>query len=72
VTTQPFAGQGLPEAVGVSTWKCRTSAWSSSATAGLADRVRPLPAIAADLTDALCRWRDDAPPGSRLGAGATS
>jgi two-component system, chemotaxis family, protein-glutamate methylesterase/glutaminase len=42
------------------------------ATAGLADRVRPLPAIAADLTDALCRWRDDAPPGSRLGAGATS
>jgi two-component system, chemotaxis family, protein-glutamate methylesterase/glutaminase len=42
------------------------------ARAGLADRVRPLPAIAADLTDALCRWRDQAPPGSRLGAGATS
>jgi two-component system, chemotaxis family, protein-glutamate methylesterase/glutaminase len=40
------------------------------ATAGLADRVRPLPAIAGDLTDALCRWRD-VPPGSRLGAGAT-
>ncbi len=42
------------------------------ATAGLADRVRPLPAIAADLTDALGRWRDDAPPGARLDAGAAS
>jgi two-component system, chemotaxis family, protein-glutamate methylesterase/glutaminase len=42
------------------------------AAAGLADRVRPLPAIADDLTDALWRWRDPAPPGSRLGAGAAS
>jgi two-component system chemotaxis response regulator CheB len=40
------------------------------AAAGLANRVRPLPAIAADLADALRRWRDTAPPGSRLGAGA--
>jgi two-component system, chemotaxis family, protein-glutamate methylesterase/glutaminase len=42
------------------------------ATAGLADRILPLPAIAADLTDALRRSRDGAPPGSRLDAGAAS
>ena len=42
------------------------------ATAGLADRVLPLPAIAADLTDAVWRSRAGAPPGSRLGAGASS
>ncbi|HEV8526573.1 MAG TPA: chemotaxis-specific protein-glutamate methyltransferase CheB [Actinomycetes bacterium] len=41
------------------------------ATAGLADRILPLPAIAADLTDALRRARDWAPPNSPLGAGAT-
>jgi two-component system chemotaxis response regulator CheB len=40
------------------------------ATAGLADRVLPLPAIAADLTEALWRARDDAPPSAHLGAGA--
>jgi two-component system chemotaxis response regulator CheB len=40
------------------------------ATAGLADRVLPLPRIAADLTDALWRARDGAPPGSRIDAGA--
>jgi two-component system chemotaxis response regulator CheB len=40
------------------------------AAAGLANRVRPLPAVAADLSDALRRWRAPAPPGSRLGAGA--
>jgi two-component system, chemotaxis family, protein-glutamate methylesterase/glutaminase len=40
------------------------------ATAGLADRVVPLPRIAADLTDALRRARDEAPPGSRIDAGA--
>jgi two-component system chemotaxis response regulator CheB len=42
------------------------------ATAGLANRVVPLPAIAADLTDALRRARDGAPPDARLGAGAAS
>jgi two-component system chemotaxis response regulator CheB len=42
------------------------------ATAGLADRIVPLPAIAADLVDALRRARDGAPPSSRLGAGAAS
>jgi two-component system chemotaxis response regulator CheB len=41
------------------------------ATAGLADRVLPLDRIAADLTDALWRARDGAPPGSRIDAGAT-
>jgi two-component system, chemotaxis family, protein-glutamate methylesterase/glutaminase len=41
------------------------------ATAGLADRILPLPAIAADLTDALRQARDWAPPNSPLGAGAT-
>jgi two-component system, chemotaxis family, protein-glutamate methylesterase/glutaminase len=40
------------------------------ATAGLADRVLPLPRIAADLTDALRRARDEAPPSSRIDAGA--
>jgi two-component system chemotaxis response regulator CheB len=40
------------------------------ATAGLADRVLPLALIAADLTDALWRARDGAPPGSRIDAGA--
>jgi two-component system chemotaxis response regulator CheB len=40
------------------------------ATAGLADRVLPLPRIAADLTDALWRARDGAPPSSRMDAGA--
>jgi two-component system, chemotaxis family, protein-glutamate methylesterase/glutaminase len=42
------------------------------AAAGLADRVVPLPAIAADLTDAVWRSRAGAPPSSRLGAGAAS
>ena len=42
------------------------------ATAGLADRILPLPAIAADLTNALQRARDGAPSSSRLGARATS
>jgi two-component system, chemotaxis family, protein-glutamate methylesterase/glutaminase len=42
------------------------------ATAGLADRVLPLPAIAADLADALRRPHAGAPPSSRLGAGAAS
>ncbi len=41
------------------------------ATAGLADRILPLPAIAADLTDAL-RRSGGAPPSSRLGARAIS
>ena len=40
------------------------------ATAGLADRVLPLPQIAADLTDALRRMRDRTPPSSRIDAGA--
>jgi two-component system chemotaxis response regulator CheB len=40
------------------------------ATAGLADRVLPLPQIAADLTDALRRMRDGTPPSSRIDAGA--
>jgi two-component system, chemotaxis family, protein-glutamate methylesterase/glutaminase len=40
------------------------------ATAGLADRVLPLPAIAADLTHALRRARHRTPPSSPLGAGA--
>ena len=40
------------------------------AAAGLATRVLPLPRIAADLTDALWRARDGAPPGSRIDAGA--
>jgi two-component system chemotaxis response regulator CheB len=40
------------------------------ATAGLADRVLPLARIAADLTDAVWRARDGAPPGSRIDAGA--
>jgi two-component system, chemotaxis family, protein-glutamate methylesterase/glutaminase len=42
------------------------------ATAGLADRILPLPAIAADLVNALRRARDGASPSSRLGAGASS
>jgi two-component system chemotaxis response regulator CheB len=42
------------------------------ATAGLADRILPLPAIAADLTDALRRARGRGPSNSRLGAGAAS
>jgi two-component system, chemotaxis family, protein-glutamate methylesterase/glutaminase len=42
------------------------------ATAGLADRILPLPVIAADLTDALRQRRDGTPPSSRLGAGAAS
>jgi two-component system chemotaxis response regulator CheB len=42
------------------------------AAAGLADRVLPLPAIAADLTDAVWRSRTGAPPDPRLGAAATS
>jgi two-component system chemotaxis response regulator CheB len=40
------------------------------ATAGLADRILPLPQIAADLTDALRRMRDRTPPSSRIDAGA--
>ena len=40
------------------------------ATAGLADRVLPLPRIAADLSDALRRARDEAPPSPRIDAGA--
>ena len=40
------------------------------AAAGLADRVLPLPRIAADLTDALRRARDEATPSSRVDAGA--
>jgi two-component system chemotaxis response regulator CheB len=40
------------------------------ASAGLADRVLPLPRIAGDLTDALRRARDEAPPSSRIDAGA--
>jgi two-component system, chemotaxis family, protein-glutamate methylesterase/glutaminase len=40
------------------------------ATAGLADRILPLPAIAADLTDALQRSHDGAPHGPRLDRGA--
>jgi two-component system chemotaxis response regulator CheB len=40
------------------------------AAAGLADRVLPLPQIAADLTLALRRMRDGTPPGSRIDAGA--
>jgi two-component system chemotaxis response regulator CheB len=40
------------------------------ATAGLADRVVPLPRIAADLSDALRRARDEAPPSPRIDAGA--
>jgi two-component system chemotaxis response regulator CheB len=41
------------------------------ATAGLADRVLPLPRIAADLTDALRRARGETPLSSRIDAGAT-
>ena len=40
------------------------------ATAGLADRVLPLPQIAAELTDALRRMRDWTPPSSRIDTGA--
>ena len=40
------------------------------AAAGLADRVLPLPQIAADLTFALRRMRDGTPPDSRIDAGA--
>ena len=40
------------------------------ATAGLADRVVALPRIAGDLTDALRCARDEAPPSSRIDAGA--
>jgi two-component system, chemotaxis family, protein-glutamate methylesterase/glutaminase len=40
------------------------------AAAGLADRVLPLPALAADLGRALRRRRHGAPPGPPLGAGA--
>lgn len=40
------------------------------AAAGLADRILPLPRIAAGLTDALRRARDQAPPSSRVDAGA--
>jgi two-component system chemotaxis response regulator CheB len=42
------------------------------AAAGLADRVLPLPAIAADLASALGHRRDRAPAGARLDAGAAS
>jgi two-component system chemotaxis response regulator CheB len=42
------------------------------AAAGLADRILPLPAIAADLTHALQRARDGAPSSSRPGVRATS
>jgi two-component system, chemotaxis family, protein-glutamate methylesterase/glutaminase len=41
------------------------------ATAGLADRILPLPAIAADLSHALRQRRDGSPPSPLLGAGAT-
>jgi two-component system chemotaxis response regulator CheB len=41
------------------------------AAAGLADRVLPLPQIAADLTLALRRMRDGTPPDSRIDAGAS-